>query len=92
MVHVIRIALEAERRVRQLYPEISSHSFFLVKQTKFYTFPEDFRRSPHISELIGAACDTGSFDIRGKCYKTDQVLFLDFHQFVIMDIAGIATD
>ena len=92
MVHDIQIALEAERRVRQLYPEISSHSFFLAKQTKFYTFPEDFRRSPHISELIGAACDTGSFDIRGKCYKTDQVLFSDFHQFVIMDIAGIATD
>lgn len=33
MVHVIQIALGAERRVRQLYPEISSHSFFLVKQT-----------------------------------------------------------
>ena len=45
MVHVIQIALGAERRVRQLYPEISSHSFFLVKQTKFYTFPEDLRKS-----------------------------------------------
>ena len=78
MVHVIQIALEAERRVRQLYPEISSHSFFLVKQTKFYTFPEDLRRSPHISELIGAACNTGSFDIRGKCYKTDQICFWIF--------------